>query len=411
MFQAFLLAFLLAPEGPGQLKDLIAEALRSNPEIQAARKKLEAARQRPAIEHSLPDPMFSAGYGSVGGPLPGQGLGREPQARIGIMASQTLPGAGKRDLRSRIALKDADAMTQEYWQVQLVLVARVKTAWHRLHHSYAMLDLIAHNRELLERMLKISEARYAVGKAVQQDLLKAQTQLTLLEAKVTKFDQEKRSREAEINALLARSLDTPVPRPPDLDARESLVSLDQLYEQAKGWSPMILREQRNIERTELALNLARKDGSPDYTVTGGYFTMGSMGSMYEAKVDFNLPFFTRGRQRAAVAEQAHSLEAARRSYQATGNTLLFRIKDDWLMSGAAWRLVRIYSTALIPQAALTLESSMTSYETGQVDFLSLLTNQMTLLDAEESYHEALMDYHLALVRLEEMTGMVLLDEE
>jgi outer membrane protein, heavy metal efflux system len=104
------------------------------------------------------------------------------------------------------------------------------------------------------------------------------------------------------------------------------------------------------------------------------------------------------------------VDAARRSYQATGNTLMFRIKDDWLMSAASWRLLRIYSTTLIPQAALTLESSMSAYETGQVDFLTMLMNLMAIREAEESYHEAMMDYHLALVRLEEMTGLVLVDE-
>lgn len=410
MFQAFLLAFLLAPGEKNELKNLIDEAIRRNPEILAAQKKLESARQRPAMEGSLPDPMFSVGYAGAGGPLPGQGLGREPMARIGFMASQTLPAAGKRSLRSRIALKEAGAMEQEYWQAQLSVVARVKTAWHRLHHSYALLDLLARNRELTERMLKVSEIRYAAGKAAQADLLKAQTQLTLLEVKAAKFEQEKRSREAEINSLLARPLETPVPRPPEMDAQESVVTLAQLMEQAQGWSPMVLREQRNIERTELALNLARKEGSPDYTVSAGYYNQGSMPPVYEARVDFNLPFFTRGRQRAAAAEQVNSLEAARRSYQATGNTLMFRIKDDYLMSTTAWRLLRIYSTTLVPQATLAVESSLISYETGQTDFMMLLSNLMTLLEAEESYHEALMDYHLALVRLEEMTGMALLEE-
>jgi outer membrane protein TolC len=211
--------------------------------------------------------------------------------------------------------------------------------------------------------------------------------------------------------LLARPLETAVPKPPELEPREALVSLEELYTQAKGWSPMLQKEQRNVEKTELALNLAKKDGALDYTVSAGYYTMGSMPPMYMAKVDFNLPMFTRPRQRAMVAEQFHSLDAARRSYQATGNTLMFRIKDDWLMSGASWRLMRIYSTTMIPQAALTLESSMASYESGQVDYLSVLMNLMTLREAEESYHEALMDYHLALVRLEEMTGLVLLEEE
>lgn len=410
MFQAFLLAFLFAPGETSELKKLIDEAIRRNPEILAAQKKLEAARQRPAMEGSLPDPMFSVGYAGVGGPLPGQGLGREPMARIGFMASQTLPAAGKRDLRSRIALKEAGAMEQEYWQTQLSVVSRLKTAWHRLHHSYAMLDILARNRQLTERMLKVSEIRYAAGKAMQTDLLKAQTQLTLLEAKQARAEQEKHSREAEINALLARPLETAVPRPPDMDAMESVVTLAQLMEQAQGWSPMILREQRNIERTTLALNLARKEGSPDYTVSAGYYNMGTMPPLFEARVDFNLPFFTRARQRAAAAEQAHSLEAARRSYQATGNTLMFRIKDDYLMSATAWRLLRIYSTTLVPQATLTVESALVAYETGQADFMMLLTNLMTLLDAEESYHESLMDYHLALVRLEEMTGMVLIEE-
>ncbi len=410
MFQVLLLALFLAPGEKSELKKLIDEAIRRNPEILAAQKKLEAARQRPAMEASLPDPMFSAGYAAVGGPLPGQGLGREPMARLGFMASQSLPAAGKRDLRSRIALKDAGAAEQEYWQVQLSVVARVKTAWHTLHHTYAMLDLVAANRVLTERMLKVAEARYAVGKASQADLLKAQTQLTLLEAKSTKLEQEKHSREAEVNALLTRGLDTPVPRPPEMVGVENTVSLAQLMEQAQGWSPLILREQRNVERTQLALNLARKEGSPDYTVSAGYYNMGAMPPLFEARLDFNLPFFTRARQRAAVAEQASSLEAARRGYQATGNTLMFRIKNDYLMSGASWRLLRIYSTTLIPQATLTVESSMAAYETGQVDFTTLLTNLMTLLDAEQSYHEALMDYHISLVRLEEMTGMQLLEE-
>jgi outer membrane protein TolC len=396
-------------DGSG-LASLLNDALTRNPEILAARRKLEAARQRPAIEKSLPDPMLSLGYQSVGGPLPGQGLGRDPVASIGFMVGQTIPAAGKRELRSRIAIKEADAMTQEYWQAQLSVAARVKTAWHRLHHAHAMLDLMERNRQLLNRIIKATEARYTIGKAGQQDLFKAQSQLTLLEAKITKLDQDRRSREAELNSLCVRPLEAEVPKPPETEPRESVVSLEKLYEQAQGWSPMLVRERSNIQRTELAVNLARKDSAIDYTISGGYFNMGRMPPMYQAKVDFNLPYFTRSRQRAMVAEQVHALDAARRSYQATGNTLMFRIKDDWLMSGASWRLLRIYSTTLIPQAALTLESSMTAYETGQVEFLTMLMNLMAVREAEESYHEAMMDYHLALVRLEEMTGLVLVED-
>ena len=49
-----------------QLQDLVREALARNPEVQAAEKRYEAARQRPAQESSLPDPMVSMGYASNG---------------------------------------------------------------------------------------------------------------------------------------------------------------------------------------------------------------------------------------------------------------------------------------------------------------------------------------------------------
>jgi outer membrane protein TolC len=386
------------------------EALTRNPEILAARKRLEAARQRPAQASSLADPNLSVGYSSSGGPLPGQGLGVEPTSNIGFMVTQQIPAPGKRRLRGLVEARAADAVTQEYWMAQLSVATRLKAAWHKLHHSYEQIDLLDRGRTLLERVHKITEARYAVGKAAQQDLFKAQTQISLLALRRERFDQERRSLEAEVNTLCVRPLDRPVPRPENIEPRESMLSLERLAEQARAYAPALQRGLRNVERAELALKLAHKESSVDFTVSAGYFNMGRMPDMYQARLDINLPFLTRSRQRAAVAEQAHSLDAARRAYQAAGNALLFRLKDDYLVSDASWRLMRMYTTTLIPQALLTLESSMAAYETGQVDFLTLLANLSAVLEYEGGYHEEMMNYHLALVRLEEATGLELVEE-
>jgi len=69
------------------LNDLVAEALANNPEIQAAQKGYEAARQRPSQVSSLPDPMFSPGWTSNGNPLPGAQLGVSPTSSIGFMVT------------------------------------------------------------------------------------------------------------------------------------------------------------------------------------------------------------------------------------------------------------------------------------------------------------------------------------
>ena len=116
----------------------------------------------------------------------------------------------------------------------------------------------------------------------------------------------------------------------------------------------------------------------------------------------------RGRsQRAGVAEEVSSLSQARRSLEATGQALAFRLKDDYLMAETSYRLMEIYSSTVIPQSSLALQASLAAYETGGVDFLTVLANFTTMLDYELNYHEELQSYFLALARLEEMTGMTL----
>jgi outer membrane protein TolC len=386
------------------------EALRRNPEILAAQKRYEAARHRPEAASSLPDPMFSAGYAGAGRPWPGAGMGVQPAANAGFMVSQEFPFPGKRKLRGDVAFKEAEGQFQQYDAVQWSVVARVRKAWHELHHAYATIDVIERNRELQRRFLSVTEARYAAGQAAQPDLFRIETQLTLLETRLVRLEQEKRSREAEINSLLARPLNTPIARPEDLPAGEFKLDLEELYRAAAANSPMLKRDQKMIERSELALNLARKDYYPDYSLTAGYFNMGGMPAMYQFRADVKLPVYFWRRQRAEVAEQSYLLSQSKRTYEATGQSLLYRIKDDFLMAQASWRLTQMYQHTVAPQARLTLESSLPGYETGGGDFLGLLMNLAALLDAERSYHEELINYHLALIRLEEMTGLKLIED-
>ncbi len=394
---------------PG-LRDLVTEALRRNPEILAAQKRYEAARQRPDSASSLPDPMLSAGYASAGKPWPGAGVGVEPTANTGFMVSQEFPFPGKRKLRGDIAVKDAQSEFEQYQAVQLSVVARVRKAWHQLHHTYAMIQVIERNRELLKNFLSVTEARYSAGKAMQPELFRTQTQLALLEVKLVKMEQEKRSREAEINSLLSRPFSTTITPPEDIPPGEFTIKLDDLYAAAEKNSPMLRRDQKMIERSELALNLARKEYYPDYTLAAGYFYMGRMPDMYQVRLDVKIPAYFWRRQRAEVAEQSHMVGQAKRTYEATGQTLLYRIKDDYLAAQAAHKLTDMYQRSIIPQTNLTLESALPAYQTGGGEFVGLIMNLMAILDAQENYHTELLNYHLALIRLEEMTGMKIIGD-
>ena len=398
-----------SPDTRVSLRDLTGEAIKNNPEIVAAQKKYEGARQRPTQESSLPDPMVSLGYNSVGNPLPGAGLGSQELADVGVMVSQEVPFPGKLKLKGEMASKEAQAEFQQYQAVQLGVVSRLKQAYYRLQYTYAASDLLTRDKDLLDKLLKVTEDRYSVGRAAQQDVFKAQTQLSILETRLVKVEQERRSREAEIDSILNRAARTPVGHPEDVKPQELTATLEELFAAARQKSPMLGRDQKMIERSELAVNMARKEYYPDVTLNAGYYNMGGMRPMYELRADFKVPIYFWRKQRAGVNEQVSNLSQVRRTYEATDQSLRYQIQDDFLMAQASARLMKLYRQNVVPQGNLALESSLATYETGTVDFLSVLSNFTMVLDYEMSYYDEALNYALALSRLEETTGQPLTD--
>jgi outer membrane protein TolC len=158
-----------------------------------------------------------------------------------------------------------------------------------------------------------------------------------------------------------------------------------------------------IDRSQLGVEAALKEYKPDFAVAGGYYYMGAMPPMYEFRFDVKVPL-QRARRAAAVAEQRSTVEQARSTYENTRLGLQDRVQEDYQMASTSVRLARLYRDTVLPQARLALESSMADYQTGGVDFLSVLTNFGSVLEYEMAYFDELASYHTAVSRLEEMTG-------
>jgi outer membrane protein, heavy metal efflux system len=392
---------------PLRLPGLIAEALANNPEIQAAQKRYEAARQRPSQERSLPDPTLSVGYASNGGPLPGQGLGSNPTSNIGVTVSQEFPYPGKRRLRGDIASKEADAAFQQYQAVELSVRSRLDQAVHRLHHTYDAVAILERGRDLIEQMIRASEIRYTAGKAMQQDIFKAQTQRAMLQVRIERMLQDRRAAEAEINSLVNRNPGSSLGEPVMEDALPLSMTLEELMAKTAGTSPELKRDQKMIERNEAAVNLARKDFHSDYTVSAGYFNQGGMSPMYQVRVDIPIRFYAGKKQHPALNEKVDLLQESRRNFETADQSLAFRVREAYTSAETAWRLIQLYKDTVLPQSQLTVEASLLSYENAAGDFVSVLNNLTTSVDVEEQLHEEELNYVLALARLEEMTGVAL----
>ena len=78
-----------------------------------------------------------------------------------------------------------------------------------------------------------------------------------------------------------------------------------------------------------------------------------------------------------------------------------------LAAKAARDLAVLYTKAVVPQSSLTLESSMSAYQVGSNDFLTVLSNFSTLLNYETDYYRQVADYNMALAQIESLVGIEL----
>jgi outer membrane protein, heavy metal efflux system len=126
-----------------------------------------------------------------------------------------------------------------------------------------------------------------------------------------------------------------------------------------------------------------------------------------AVAEIKIPVYFWRKQRYALEEASARVKEARENYAATRQELIFAAKDQYLAIRTSERVLALYESGVIPQAALSVESAMAAYEVGSVDFLSLLSSLTTLLNFEIQYYTELTRHEQALARLEPVIGQPL----
>lgn len=375
------------------LPRLVQEALENSPEIQAAQRRWEAAKTVIPQVQTLPDPRTILSYQNV----------TERETMYG--ASQEVPFPGKLRLRGEVATREAERVEQEYQAVRLRISARLKEAYYDLHFVHKSMEIVDTNRLILLDFMKTAEARYAVGRAVQQDVFRAQTEISRVLARLATLEQRRESLRADLNRVLNRSPTDPLGIPPEIQITPIQRSLADLNAEIEQAAPTLRAQRKGVERGDQALALAKREYFPDFDI--GVFgfrneTMRQNG--YQFMLGIKIPLYYATKQRQGVTEAVANRESAVQDLQAVRQDLLFRLKDNFTQAQRAEQLIAILQNAIIPQATFTLESAQAGYAVGTVDFLTLLNSFLTLQENQLELHGEMVEHEKALARLEEILG-------
>jgi outer membrane protein, heavy metal efflux system len=419
-----LFSFVLVPHAFGQefpsphagpitpLSELLAEAEKNNPQIEAARQSWQAAKQVPTQVSTLPDPQFNLQHVGVGSPRPFAGYTNSDFAYLGLGVSQDFPYPGKLRLKGEIAKRDADVSQQQIESVRRAVLAELKGTYFQLAYLSKTLTLLEEDGELLKQVEQAADARYRSGLGTQQDVLQAQLQKTKLLREIATHHLQASKLEAQLKQLLNRSQESPDIEPSGLLETPLVQTYADLLAAAQVQNPEIASAQKMIERQSLQVDLARKDSYPDFNVQYMWQRTdpAQFRAYYMLSVGIKVPIYRSRKQRPELAQAESEQLRARSELQAQSQQLAGDLRSQYVVVQQTSELFKIHREGLSPQARAEFQSGLAAYQSNKQDFQALLTAFLDVLHLDEDYWQNVAEYETAIARIEQLTGLSLQEE-
>lgn len=398
---------------PLSFKKAIKAAQKNDPWLTGNVHKQRSIESMSTAVNTLPDPKVSIGLANL--PTDGFDFGQEgmTQAKIGI--AQMFPRGDTLAIKSQQLKIQSEAFPYQRQDREAKVAVTVGSLWLDAYRVKQSIALIEKNRSLFEQLADVAEASYssALGKTRQQDIVRAQLELTRLEDRLDKLAQQKSRYEGMLSQWL-----TSFSNDNDLFVGASMVTdfylhgikLSQqlpkidLFNQDlvhnKGWlqpgelvpyfsnHPAVLAVEKKVNSTKIGIELAKQKYQPEWGVSAsyGYRADDPMGNsradLFSMGVSFDLPLFTENRQDKEVQSAISKTEAVK-----TEKLLLLRqLLASY--SSAKGRLLRLkdrqnlYKSKLLPQIHDQAEASLTAYTNDDGDFSEVVRSRIAVLNAE-----------------------------
>ncbi len=263
----------------------------------------------------------------------------------------------------------------------------------------------------MESLEKVAQRKYEANLAPQQDVIKAQVELSKLIDKLFLLRQNRNSLEAKMNSILNRPRGRGLGPLENIDPIDFTYERDDLHDMARQSRQELLAADLAMERAKYEKSLAGLDFFPDFTFGFDYIQIdsGKTTNVHDGKdawmgtVAVNVPIWF-DKLGAQFREKKATLEASKKNYQNIENTVEYEVEDLYFKVTTYKDIISLYKTALVPQAEQAFEAARTGYETGMVDFLNWLDAERVLLQTRLAYYKAIVDYMKSIAYLERVVG-------
>jgi outer membrane protein TolC len=373
-----------------------------NPELRAMTLEADAARERLGPAAALPDPMVSMELRDV--PVGDPTLSPANAGSTRYLVRQTVPLGDKRGLRRGVADAEAAAADARRSATLAELRAKAKTAYSQYWFATQAHRVTDGVRGLMVDLEQIARARYGNGLVPQQDVIKAQTEVTAMRTELLSLASERRQAAARLNGILARAADAPLAEAEALrDVPARAFDFAALTRTAAERNPQLAVQSAQLASASRSADLVRANRWPDVTFGVAGIQRGTRLTEYELMVEVNIPW-QRDVLRSNESEALALRGAAEAKRDAAAAQLQGELGQNWASLDALREQAAILRDTLLPQAQLTFDSALSAYQAGRVDFGTLLDAQRAIRKARLDLLKVQLEQQMRLAEIERVVG-------
>ena len=357
-------------------------ALREDPVVAASRARARAMEESAVADGQRPDPKLRTGLYNL--PLDDLSLSSQPTTQWRIGVQQAFPRGESLKYREGRTRERAAAEEERARVAERTARRAVQENYLELFYQLEAERIVRENRGLFAALVDITQAHYGAGRSNQQDVLRAELELSQLDDRLNRIQNAADVSRAELSRWIGeaawRPLSGGLPALPALPPEARLAAGLERH-------PEILRQSALIGAHRQAVGLAREQYRPGWSLGVEYrkrFGDNPDGSdrtdMAAVMLTVDLPLFTDKRQDrrlAASQQQEAAAELDREDRYRRLRRLLAREYANWRRLGERERR---YTEALVKAAKENAEASLNAYQSGTTEFTTLMRARITELD-------------------------------
>lgn len=381
-------------------------ALENDPLVASQQATARAQLDESIASNALPDPKLRLGLFNV--PIDSFSTSKEPTTQWRFGLQQAFPRGDTLDLKqqqSALMSQSSSAMADDS---KLKIVRDLRETYFNLYYEIEAGKIIKDTSSLFRKLVEITEAQYAAGRVNQQDVIRADLELSRLEDRETSIQSKQDVLRAQLALWVGDSawkeIEPQLPALPELPEKYDVNLLLTEHPSVKTASAKVAASQKMTD-------MARQDYKPGYNAFIEYRKRDGTNAngsdrtdMMAAMVTMDIPLFTENRQDKKVSANEEKSLAAKYQRDDKLRQLKRSLDKDMAIYKRLGERENIYKQELLKSAKNNSAASLNAYQSGITEFTTLMRAGITELEVRLADLRIRVDRKRAQARLLYITG-------